>query len=215
MKLRSYPGCVALAVILIGGVVIDKGPANAQSTAGRQESGVLNPLATGGSAAPAPLVKHVLVATFFDTTSPGASASCNSVGCSAYAPIYLEKIICPRASGATCTYQITIQSQNAAGSNDGTVGEEGVYQFLVDGKAATPGPLGAGCACYTWSGAGNGASLPIRGTSYSVTATVTNSSANQSHSIKVNIGCNELNANNSGCFAASGFANLSVATYGP
>jgi hypothetical protein len=110
---------------------------------------------------------------------------------------------------------VTIQSQNNAGSNDNTVGEEGVYQFLVDGVAPTPGPVGSSCSCYTWSGASRNFSFAIRGTSYAVTATVTNTTANQVHSIAVNIGCSEIQGKTSGCFANTGFANLGVATYTP
>jgi hypothetical protein len=180
-----------------------------------RESGVPTPLASEQTTAPSALVKHVLKGTYFDASSPGASASCGSAKCSAFAPIYLENIVCPGVVGAKCTYQITIQSQNRAGSNDGTLGEEGVYQFFVDGAAPNPGPVSASCACYAWSGASQKFSLPIRGTSYAVTATVTNATANQSHSIAVNIGCNEVHGNASGCFAGSGFANLSVAVYAP
>ena len=197
-----------VAVALLVGVTVIAG-------ARVRESGVLTPLSSGQIAAPSALVKHVLKATYFDASSPGASASCSSANCSAFAPIYLENIVCPKLAGAACTYQITIQSQNRAGSNDGTLGEEGVYQFFVDGAAPTPGPVSASCACYTWSGASQKFSLPVRGTSYAVTATVTNTTANQSHSIAVNIGCNEIQGNASGCFAGSGFANLSIAVYAP
>jgi len=216
MKLRSYSRLLALSLAVVSGIVIAWGPAGAQGAARERETGTLTftPQLNGRPGASTP-INHALKGTIFDASSPGASASCSSAGCSAYAQMYLESVVCPRTAGSTCTYQITIQSQNHAGSNDGKLGEEGLYQFLVDGVAPTPGPVASSCACYTWSGASRLFSLPIRGTSYAVTATVTNNSANQAHSIAVNIGCSETHGNISGCFAGSGFANLSIATYTP
>ncbi len=197
MELRSCARFFVLASVLASSLGIMKGTGTAQT------------------AAPDALIKHVLKATYFDASSPGASASCGSAGCSAFASIYAESIACPQPAGATCTYQITIQSQSRAGSNDGKFGEEGVYQFFVDGATPQPGPVSASCSCYTWSGGSQKFSLPVRGTSYAVTATATNATAGQSHSIAVNIGCNELHGNASGCFAGSGFANLSISVYAP
>ena len=197
MELRSCARFVVFAVVLVISFGIMKGTATAQSVA------------------PIALTKHVLKATYFDASSPGVSASCGSAGCSAFASIYTESVACPQAAGTTCTYQITIQSQSRAGSNDGKLGEEGVYQFFVDGATPNPGPVSASCSCYTWSGASQKFSLPVRGTSYAVTATVTNATAGQSHSIAVNVGCNELHGNVSGCFAGSGFANLNISVFAP
>jgi len=197
-----------VAVALLFGVTVI-------ASARVRESGVPTPFAFEQTAAPSALVKHVLKGTYFDVRSTGASASCGTANCSAFAPLFMENIVCPKVAGAACTYEITIQSQNRAGSNDGTLGEEGVYQFFVDGAAPNPGPVSASCACYAWSGGSQKFSLPIRGTSYAVTATVTNATANQAHSIAVNIGCNEIQGNASGCFAGSGFANLSIAVYAP
>jgi hypothetical protein len=215
MKLESYVRFVAFAVF-VSRVLIVGCPARAQTGSRGQESGTFTQQMGGRSAAPSSLKKHALKGTYFDTSSPGASAFCSSASCSAFAAIYSESIVCPVAAGAKCTYQLTIQSQSQAGSNDGNVGEEGVYQFLVDGVAPIPGPVGPPpCSCYTWSGASRQFSFAIRGTSYAVTATVKNTTANQAHTIAVNIGCNEVQGNASGCFANSGFANLSIATYAP
>jgi hypothetical protein len=193
------------------GLMISPVVASAQSASRGHEIAVPQ----GGKRAPTALPKHVLKATYFDTFSSVATASCISAGCSAYAPIFSESVICPKLAGGKCTYQVTIQSQNNAGSNDNSVGEQGVYQFLVDGVAPTPGPVGSPCSCYTWSGASRNFSFAIRGASYAVTATVTNASDNQAHSIAVNIGCTEVQGNASGCFANTGFANLGIAAYTP
>ena len=190
-------------------VAISPDVASAQSAS--REGGI--PTRQAGEQAPTSLTKHMLKGTYFDTSSSLASASCSSAGCGAYAPIFSESIVCPAMAGGKCTYQVTIQSQNNAGSNDSKVGEQGVYQFLVDGVAPNPGPVGSPCSCYTWSGASRNFSFAIRGTSYAVTATVTNATSNQTHSIAVNIGCTENHGNTSGCFATTGFANLGIATY--
>jgi hypothetical protein len=197
--------------VFVCGVAISPDFASAQSAF--RERGTPTRQASGQ--VPASLTKHVLKATYLDTFSSVASASCSSAGCSAYAPIFSESIACPKPAGGQCTYQVTIQSQNNAGSNDNSVGEEGVYQFFVDGVAPNPGPVGSSCSCYTWSGASRNFSFSIRGTSYAVTSTVTNTTNNESHSIAVNIGCSEIQGNTSGCFANTGFANLGVATYTP
>lgn len=213
MKFKSHASLTGSAVVLISLMAVV--PAIAQNNSSDRATAILKPQSGEGPVAPSIPAKHLLIGTFFDTSSPGASASCSSAHCTAFAPMYSEAIVCPKAAGLTCTFQITIQSQNAAGSNDLKFGEEGVYQFLVDGVAPTPGPVASSCACYTWSGASHLFSLTVRATSYAVTATVKNATASQSHSIGVNIGCVELQGNTTGCFAKSGFANLSVAMYAP
>ncbi len=116
MKLRSYARLLALSFVVVSGIVIAWGPAGAQGAARERETGTLpfTPQLNGRPGASTP-INHVLKGTIFDAGSPGASASCSSAGCSAYAQMYLESVVCPRIAGATCTYQITIQSQNHAG----------------------------------------------------------------------------------------------------
>lgn len=215
MKLGSLAVSIVFPMALIIAIVAASVGARAQNSSKGRGFGVPARQSEVQTVVPAALTKHVPKGTFFDTSSSGASAFCGTAGCFAFAPIYLESIVCPRPAGAMCTYQITIHSQSNAGSNDKTMGEEGVYQFLVDGAAPSPGPVANGCACYAWSGASRQFSLTVRGTSYAVTATVTNTTSSQVHSIAVNIGCNEIQGNTSGCFAGSGFANLAIATYFP
>ena len=210
MNLMKKLPVYAFALVLCGSVISSE-VANAQSVF----RGRGTPTRQAGGQVPTSLTKHVLKATYLDTFSSVAAATCSSASCIAFAPIFSESIACPRPAGGQCTYQVTIQSQNNAGSNDNSVGEEGLYQFFVDGITPSPGPVASSCSCYTWSGASRNFSFPIRGTSYAVTATVTNATANESHSIAVNIGCSEAQGNASGCFANTGFANLAVATYTP
>jgi hypothetical protein len=197
MKLGPYVRLVALTAVLVNGFLMLTHQAYAQNSLGERQPATLTSRDVGRSDAPGP-TNHILKGTIFDTTSPGAAASCSSANCSAYAPIYVENVPCPAAAGATCTFQITIQSQNVAGSNDGKLGEQGEYQFFVDGTPPTPGPVDSSCACYTWSGSSHLFSLSVRAVSYAVTATVTNTTSKQSHSIAVNLGCIEGHGNKSG-----------------
>lgn len=147
-----------------------------------------------------------------------ATTSCDSADCVSFAPMFTEEVVCPMAEGRSCTFQITVESQNTVASNDGldTKGENGLYQFLVDGQGPTPGPVDMitpGCACYSWSSGQANSGNAWLGTSYSVTANVTNTKGYQKHSIVVSIGCNEDQGDSSGCVAQSGFANLQVGVY--
>jgi hypothetical protein len=155
--------------------------------------------------------------TFLDTNS-NVTASCGGAGCSAFSPVFEEEIACPGGVGESCTFQITIESENWVRSGDGENGESGQYRFTVDGAAPSPGPVGIGffgplCAnCYEWmySSPNNGVSI---GTSSAVTAIVTNTGHCQKHSVEVDIGCQELQSNPSGCSAGLTLANLEVAVY--
>jgi hypothetical protein len=165
-------------------------------------------------AAPPPvLATHVLKASYFDTSSSAVTASCSFSFCTATATVFNESIKCPVVAGKTCTFQITIESGNTVVGNSGTINEEGVYQFLVDGVAPSPGPTD-GSGLYLWTSA-----QPIFGavfgTSYAVTATVRNTVANQAHSITEGIGCFEVTGDASGCSATQGFSNFQIAVTTP
>ena len=84
-----------LVVVLISGIVIDRVPARAQNGAGDKD---LEFSIRKQGAIRSPRLAHEAYpfATFFDTGSPGAPASCGSAGCSAFAPIYSEKRCLPR-----------------------------------------------------------------------------------------------------------------------
>jgi len=201
---------VALAVTLISGA-----PARAQATHQPGTPGVLNPNVQ-------PLTKHSgsdakplrLWGTFFDANSFPGTAGCQSVACEEFEQIFAEQVVCPVEKGDSCTFQITIESQNRTAANDFLPGEDGLYQFNVDGAAPSPGPVDTlgGCNCYSWSlhQPNSGAFI---GTSYGVTATVTNTTNRQKHSVEVGIGCAETQGDTSGCYAGTGSANLQVAVY--
>jgi hypothetical protein len=165
-------------------------------------------------AAPPPaLTTHTLKGTYFDTGG-GITASCSSSGCIATATVFNESIKCPALAGKTCTFQITIESQGHVGGNSGSTGEDGFYQFLVDGVAPSPGPTDSS-GLYSWSALQPVNSLANIGTSYAVTATVRNTVANQVHSITQGIGCEELAGDPNGCSATQGFSNFQIAVTTP
>jgi hypothetical protein len=152
--------------------------------------------------------------TLFDVHNALATATCDSAGCEVFAPIFSEQVVCPADEGESCTFQITIESQNWLGSNDNlSNGEDGLYQFTVDGAAPAPGPVSPACKCYSWMQNRPNPTTSLIGTSYAVTANVTNTTWKQKHSIVVGIGCMEIQSDTSGCYAQAGFANLQVAVY--
>jgi hypothetical protein len=85
---------VAVAFFVCG-VAICPDVASAQSASREQKI----PAQQVGALAPNSLTKHVLKGTYFDTFSSVAAASCSSAGCSAYAPIFSESIVCPKLTG--------------------------------------------------------------------------------------------------------------------
>jgi hypothetical protein len=202
---------VALAVTLISGA-----PAKAQGTRPAPGPGSLNtqPQAAPEKSGTDP--KPVMLwGTVFDTFKAGAEATCHGSYCSASVQVFAEKVVCPVPSGQSCTFQITIEAQNWVSSNDFEYfGEDGVYYFTVDGATPSPGPVDPRCNCYTWSEFAIGS--PFIGTSYAVTAIVTNTTNQQKHSIDVGIGCYEVYDDSNGCSATiPNFANLQVAVYTP
>ncbi len=180
---KGYAFALALAVVVIGGV-----PARAQ-------------------AAPAKaLVKHVLIGTYYHATS-GGTTSCATQGCTAIVNVSSVKIPCPGAAGVQCTYEVDIAAQ----SNMETPGE-GLYQFLIDGAP----PNGGGTdlkGFWIWGISGPSGPGPMSGSAaYSVNSQVTNTSANQVHSIVVNLACT---LGNPGCTVNSGQTSLTVRVLKP
>jgi hypothetical protein len=116
-------------------------------------------------------------------------------------PIFTESIICPVVAASTCTYQIILESQNVVSTSD-----NGLYQFLVDGVAPNPGPTdGSGRESFVNHDPNSGGTdfFVRHNGSYTVTATVTNSTGKPAHAIAVNIGCAD-SAPPRGCIGESG-----------
>jgi hypothetical protein len=154
------------------------------------------------------LLKHVLNGTYYDASPsyPFAQASCSPSNCQATANMFTESISCPGAAGVKCTYEVAIAAQTGLQSG------EGQYQFLIDGAKPNGGYGTDPNGFWNWGIGQNGGGW-AGSAAYSVTSQVTNGSANQSHSITVNLGCSA--AGNPGCFVNSGPASLTVRVLKP
>jgi len=119
-------------------------------------------------------------------------------------------LVCPVAAGKTCTYYIHLESQVQVSAQDA-----GLFRFLVDGAAPSPGPTATDDS-FTWldNDPDSNVLSHFEVKSFTVTAKVTNTTANQSHSIEVQIACSDTNADG-GCAAKAGFAVLEVKIHTP
>lgn len=158
------------------------------------------------SVRPPALANHLLKKTLFDSSSGGTGASCSTAGCISVVNVYTETVACPGAAGTFCTFDIRIENQASVSP----AGEDGIYQFLIDGAIPNQGGTdGSGFEAWEIFGAG-GQYNPA----YSVRHQVLNSVSNQSHTITVNNGCAEV-LGNAGCSGSSGFASLTINIYKP
>lgn len=150
----------------------------------------------------------MLVATYFETNTSNVWASCSGI-CSTITGLFAAvDVLCPGIAGKTCVYYVHLEANVA----DPPGGNNGEFLFLVDGAAPNPGPTnGDGSYSWIYNDPLDGGALNAR--SYAVTATVTNGTANQSHSIEVDVGCAALHGN--GCSIDAGLANLAIAVYTP
>jgi len=221
ISLRSKKGMVIAGVFAVGCVVLQVSGTPAKPQGRPAPRGVL-PAASAlpqviSPKSPRPLT---LWKTFLDTGSGSIEpvASCDTKGCKAFSPMFEEEITCPGEVGGSCTFQISIESENFVASNDSKSGESGQYRFTVDGAAPSPGPVGVFsyfCPnCYEWMYS-EAYYAQYVGTSYAVTADVTNTSYWEKHLVEVEIGCEEQNDDTSGCSAGYTLANLKVAVYTP
>jgi hypothetical protein len=160
--------------------------------------------------APTTLKKEVLKASYFDSSAADVFAYCVSAGCFATTNIYTENLTCPGSVGKTCTYEVVIDSQVLSSGFSKPTGEEGLYQFLIDG--AVPNGGGTLGSYYLWQ---NGGPSFLFTASHSVHGQVTNSAANQAHSVVVNVECSEILSDPAGCYAESNNASLTVRVLTP
>ena len=157
--------------------------------------------------------RETLKATYSDSGSPGGLfPSCGSAHCTSPAvTIYSYNITCPGLAGKTCTYDIQIAGQVMSGGNSDAVGEDGLYQFLIDGAVPTGGGTDSN-GFYSWQYGGPEFAF---GTSYNVHSHVTNDIASQAHNITVSVACNEIDGDPNGCFAYSGFQTIVIRVWAP
>jgi hypothetical protein len=154
--------------------------------------------------------RHMRKSSFYAQPVP-IPAGCNLVHCRETAPIFypLLDMVCPAKAGATCTYYVHLETQVRVSYQD-----TGLFRFLVDGQTPDPGPTDSN-GFFEWLD--NDPDSPIRtweARSYAVVATVTNTQANQSHTIDVQIGCQDSDGNGT-CSVTSGLSNLEVNVYTP
>jgi hypothetical protein len=160
---------------------------------------------------PAVTAKETLQATYLSSSSTGVSATCSVNGClSSSVPLYTSSIICPARAGKTCTYDVLIAGQVKTGGNNTDAGDNGLFQFLVDGVPPSGGGTDS-TGLYSWQFIGEEL---MWSSSYDVHSTVKNTVANQAHTVTVNLACeDDLFAN--GCFADAGFTTLTVRVWTP
>ena len=90
-------------------------------------------------------------------------------------------------------------------------GQEGLYRFLVDSAAPTGGGTDSG-GFFAW--AASQSDIPSHSSSDAVFSTVTNTVANQAHSIEADVGCADISGSGS-CSASTGFSTLVISVYHP
>jgi hypothetical protein len=173
---------------------------------------------------------ETLVSTTFVVNQQTATANCGRTGCRAttsmFAPI---SVACPAATGKTCTFHISMDTNASAsyrcGSKGGCFGggPTAFFLFLVDGAAPTIGPTEAtgeyifGKNVFTSSDDGGQNSpwnrIVRQSFPASVLSTVTNSSSNN-HTIAVSIGCRDT-PKALGCEASAFTTTLRVDVFEP
>lgn len=156
-----------------------------------------------GASAQVTLINRKLVNTNFETQPNSLTASCSVSKCTALLPAFpVLNTVCPVAAGASCTFYIHLEaSSTSVASFDG-----GLFQFLVNGAAPTPGPTLTGGKVY-WYPTSSG---------YAVAAQVTNTTANQVWPIAVSFGCIDSDpTTTTGCISFFGPGNLAVSVYTP
>jgi hypothetical protein len=203
VKAKNLPLLVALTVAVAG-------IAFAQN---RPVEDVVGSVARASHAGPLVLTaKETLRSIYSDSGSGGTFASCAAAGClSPSSAIYSYNITCPAAIGRTCTYDIQIAGQVETGGNSIVAGENGLYQFLVDGAIPTGGGTDFS-GYYHWQLFGPEFSTA---TAYSVHSQVKNSVLNQAHNITVYLACQDVIGDGAGCFASAGFQTLVIRVWTP
>jgi hypothetical protein len=157
-----------------------------------------------------------LVSTTFVVNKTNSTSACSGGGCIAK-PVPMFKpiqVTCPAAIGKTCTLNITLDAKTyingcTSGCNGG---DEGRYQFLVDGEAPMPGPTDRqGFYIFSIYGAAfynTRVSYPA-----SVVGRVTNSRS-KDHKIEVNVSCTDA-SQLSYCEATAHWSTMRIDVFEP
>jgi|tagenome__1003787_1003787.scaffolds.fasta_scaffold20689691_2 hypothetical protein len=127
----------------------------------------------------------------------GASTSCTGSCYSAVPILAPARVVCPAPPGQTCTFAIEVQSLVRATPND-----IGLFQYVGDGVYLGSLPGSVENASYVWQIDGDDAPK-WQSVSFTITVTVRNSAANQSHQVEMDLACYDGGAGD-GCAVATG-----------
>jgi hypothetical protein len=149
-----------------------------------------------------PLTKHTQKGTFLQTSN-SVFVTCPS-NCTAVKALFpVAKIVCPALATQSCTYYVHLETAST------TVVFGGLFKFLVDGAAPTPGPTdSSGFVTFSF-----GPDEETHAFSYAVVGKVTNSVDNQSHTVEVDLGCTSDSLDP--CQAGPGAATLRIDVFQP
>jgi hypothetical protein len=154
------------------------------------------------------LSNRVLQRSAFETNNSNVTTTCSTSGCGTSTAVFLKNVLCPQPAGRTCTLYVHVESQDEVTAND-----NGLFKFLVDGRPPSPGPTD-GTGLFRWvlndPDSGN---IEFEARSFAVVATVRNRFPNQTHSVEVDIACEDITGD--GCTAAMGLASLNLGIYTP
>jgi hypothetical protein len=193
---------LALAAVAISGV-----SARTPHNVGKAPAGVPTPKQGARQEQSLPSTKHVLSYTYFDASASNITSSCSTAFClSTPANMYTYITSCPAPAGAKCTFELRI----AALTQVSVPGEDGLYQFLIDGAAPTGGGTDSS-GFYAWEVFGGKGEYT---STYNVASQVTNSVSNGSHIISVSLACRE-NMGASGCTASTGLTSFRLRVLKP
>lgn len=211
LKIQLSKKVIAMAcvfVLALAMVAISSVQARTQNNAVKAHVGVPSPGQGTPQGENLATTKHVLNGTYYDSNNSSQIISgCSTTDClSTPAPIFTESIPCSGATGTKCTYEVNIAAQTFVNFP----GDEGLYQFLIDGAAPTGGGTDSS-GFYSWEVDG---ATGWYTSAYFVTSQVQNTSTNQSHSIAVNVACLDVNLNG-GCAAFIAFRSLTVRVLKP
>jgi hypothetical protein len=180
----------------------------------------LSLLAAPAATAQTVISNETLVSTTFVVSKTAATAKCGRNGCIAttamLAPV---PVTCPAATGQTCTFHISLEARTAVGfpanCKCAAAAPGGLFQFLIDGAPPTIGPtsVDGNYVFERWTYTSSIPERAIQSYPASVLTTVTNSSSN-SHTIVVNLGCQDSNGNG-GCAATAQSATMTVDVFEP
>ena len=157
------------------------------------------------------LLNRLLRNSDFQTQPNSITTGCGVLNCMAPPALIFPVLnaVCPAQQNATCTFYIHLESQAHL-----SVRDRGLFQFLVDGAPAVPGPVDAG-GFFTWDDRDPDSAVAVPfAHSYAVVATVKNAKANQVHPITVSVSCVDSNAS-AACGVTTGFSSLEVNIYTP